>query len=411
MADTLLIHYSPSNSPSSIWALANDAGELTCKITQGELSEAAEMAKQHKVVVLLDNSLLHLNTVDLPTQNPQKILRAIPFALEEQIADDIDDMHFVAAKAVKDRPTPVIGINKNNLDAILTDFEQAGITADAMIPDCLCLAATVTQWCCLFHQDQVDIQTSELGGHEYDAELFETIIKLELDKEDNERPEKILLFTMDGDDSPVPSIQVHDDIEIIHVTYNTHPIVIYAGSYKQALPLNLLQHEYKPQKSGGISWRRWRLAASLGIVWLVLSLGITAFQLQELKTKNSELQTNIVRTYKQAFPKSKKIVNPRVQMEQKLNELKSGGGGANDSMLALIAQSAKAIATDSSLELRTITFRNNRLDLSFNSKNLKSLQDLNTRLNQTPGVSSEIISSSSEKNTVKGSLRIQRKAA
>ena len=47
-----------------------------------------------------------------------------------------------------------------------------------------------------------------------------------------------------------------ENIEIINIQYNTHPIVVYASHYKQALPLNLLQHAYNPQKQGGIAWRR-----------------------------------------------------------------------------------------------------------------------------------------------------------
>jgi general secretion pathway protein L len=412
MSDTLLIHFNPARSDDSSWALVNDAGEVTSKLTRGELSQASELAKQHRVVVLLDNTLVHINSVSLPTQNQQKLLRAIPFALEEDIADDIEDMHFVAAKTVKDEATAVAGIHRNVLDNILATLTQAGIQADAIIPDCLCLAASSSQWCALFHDEQVNLQTDTLLGNEFDAGLFDTILTAALNDESKTRPAKLLLFTKEGEQIPeVNALQAADEnIEVINVQYNTHPIVVYAGHYRQALALNLLQHDYKPQKAGTISWRRWRMAASLALIWLVLSLGISGYKLQQLKQQNNALQAEIIKIYKSAFPKSKRIVNARVQMEQKLKQLNAGGAGASNSMVGLIARSAQALSSNQAVTLRTISFRNNRLDLAVNSKDLNALQKLNTDLNAIAGIKSEIISSSSEQNQVKASLRIQRAA-
>ncbi len=403
MADVLLIHYHPGNGQTS-WALANDAGELTCKISSGDLSQAAEIARQHRAIVLLDASLTHINQVKLPTQNPQKLLRAIPFALEEQLADDIEDMHFVVGKAVKGQPTPVAAINRNIMDRLLDDFSRANIKVDSVIPDALCLPASSRQWCALFYQEQVILQTAALQGSKFDRELFDALLDADLKKADVP-PQKLLLFSLEGDDAP--DVSLDDAVEQIAVQYNTHPLVIFAGNYKQAISLNLLQHEYKPQKQSGIIWKRWRLAASLALVWLVLSLGITGWQLHQVRQQNKQLQADIIRIYKQAFPKSKRIVNARVQMEQKLKELKAGGSGG-DSMIELIASSAPALANNKAVTLKAISFRNNRMDVSVNSKDLASLQQLNTRLNKIGGIQSEIVSSSSEQNQVKASLRIQK---
>ena len=403
MADVLLIHYHPGNAQAS-WALVNDSGELTCKISSGELSQAVDIARQHRTVVLLDASLTHISRVDLPTQNPQKMLRAIPFALEEQLADDIEDMHFVAGKAVKGQPVPVVAINRNIMDRLLDDFSQANIRVEAVIPDALCLPANPQQWCALFHQEQAILQTDSLHGSKFDRELFDALLSAELNQTDTP-PQKLLLFSLEGEDAP--DAPPADNIDVAQVQYNSHPLVIFAGHYKQAASLNLLQHAYKPQKQGGISWKRWRLAASLALVWLVLSLGVTGWQLHQLKQQNAQLQADIIKIYKQAFPKSKRIVNARVQMEQKLKELKTGGSGG-DGIIELMASSAPALANNKAVTLKSISFRNNRLDVSVNSKDLATLQQLNTRLNKIDGIQSEIVSSSSEQNQVKASLRIKK---
>lgn len=416
MPNTLLIHYNPSLPAPATWSLVNDSGELTSKISTGTLSDIDNAARQHRAVVLLDNTLVHINRVSLPVQNPQKLLRAIPFALEEDIVDDIEDMHFVAAKAVKDQPTAIAGIHRQQLDAILTALSDASISVDMLIPDSICLSANSEQWCALFDGNEVNLQTSALNGNVYDADLFESVISTALKNADANPPKKLLVFFKEGEPTPDTSSLSDDDLgvgdlEIINVQYNTHPLVVYCSNYKQSKALNLLQHEYKPQRKGAFNWRKWRVAASLAAVWLTLSLGITGYQLHQTKQKNTALKSEIIGIYKSAFPKSKRTFNPKSLMKQKLNELKTNGAGSGSGMVALIASSSQALAEDTSISLQSINFRNGRLDLAVNSKDLGAIQSLNNRLNKTTGIKSEIVSSSSEQNQVKASLRVQRKTS
>ena len=82
MSDTLLIHYNIENSKQTSWALCNDEGELTSRISSGSLEELTELAQGHQSIVLLNSQCLHINELQLPTQNMQKMLKAVPFAIE-----------------------------------------------------------------------------------------------------------------------------------------------------------------------------------------------------------------------------------------------------------------------------------------------------------------------------------------
>ena len=146
MASTLLLHYDPARPGQATWSHVNNQGELTSRITSGSLDDAAVVAEQHKVVVLLDSTNVHLNQVQLPTSNRQKMLRAIPYALEEQLAEDIENFHFVIGNTDPNYGTPVAGIRKDTLEALLATFHQAGIKIDAIIPDAICSPAAPDQW-------------------------------------------------------------------------------------------------------------------------------------------------------------------------------------------------------------------------------------------------------------------------
>jgi general secretion pathway protein L len=406
MDDTLLIHFNPSRSEAA-WALVNNSGELTSKIQQGELAEAASLASTHKSIILLDNILVHINSVQLPTQNRQKMLRAIPFALEEQLADDIEDFHFVATKPDSANNTAVAGIRRETLQTILDMLAEHRITPEAIIADALCLAGNTKQWSVLLNQDVADIQLDIYNGAEYDRELAPLVIESSLHNEALTKPEKILLFCREGDNIDDIRAVVPDDIELAHIQYNQHPLVVYCGQYKSALALNLLQGDFKPKSKTATQWKRWRLAASLAAFWLVLNLSVTTYQYQHLASKNAEMQTQIIKLYKEAFPESKKIVNSRVQMEQKLDELRSGSSTSGDSLLGLLAYAAEALSKDKNITLQSIEYRNNRIDINLTTSNLSAIQTLNTSLNQSGKLKSEITSSTSDKNEVRGSLRLQ----
>ena len=407
MADTMLIHYDPSRPDVATWSHVNNHGELTSRITSGPLSEAAIVAAQHKVTVLLDSFSVHLNWVQLPTSNRQKMLRAIPYALEEQLAEDVDYFHFVIGKNDPHYGTPVAGIRKDTIEAVLNAFELAGISVDAMIPDAVCLPVAPQQWSVLLHGSKALVQFEAFIASVIDTSNLALLLQASLDKAET-KPEKIVFFHLDGE-QPDPALeQITGGIETMHVAYNTHPLTVFCGEFGRARPLSLLQGGYKPKRKSTGQWHRWRLAGSLAAVWLILYLGINLYELNKLKAKNNEIRIQIADIYKSSFPESRRIINPRVQMEQKLNELRGGGGPQGSQFLALLTESAGVLSSQKNIEVQSIDFRNNRMDIGLTGTNLQSVETLNNELKNNTELETEITSATAEKSSVRGSIRLQR---
>ena len=409
MSDTLLIHYNIENNGQARWALCNDAGELTGRISSGPLADLHDIATNHISIVLLNSQCLHINELQLPTQNLQKMLKAVPYAIEEFIADDIDNIHFVASKSKASNTANVVGINKSTLQLIIDNFQAADITIEKIIPDALCLAANDTQWAALNFQDSSYLQTSKLNGMMVPHDTLTYLFENKLDDESATKPEKILLFRESENDTAfdLESLEKYD-IELVEITYNTHPLVVFCGNYRQALPLNLLQQECNVKSKSSEYWKQWRLTASLAGVWLLLHLGVTAFQLKQIKEENILTKNKIEKIYKTAFPKSLKINNARRQMEQKLKALKSNSGTTSNGLLFILQKSFNSLDQEAKdVTFQSITYRNNRMDIGLDSKNLQAIETLNKKLNSNDEIKSEISSSSSENNKVKGNLRIE----
>lgn len=413
MSDTLLIHYNIDQAQQATWSWCNAAGELTGKISSGSISQLSEVAGSQSAVVLLNSQCLHINQLHLPTQNLQKQLKAVPYAIEEFIADDIDNFHFVISKNKHNNSTSVVGIDKTLLSNIIQIFQTANIHIEKIIPDALCLAADTTQWNCLNYKNISYLQTDVSNGLVMTHDLLPYVLSNKLQQEAQENPEKILLFN-EQENTDVYQQLKHEcaleknNIEVVNIVYNTHPLVVFCGNYKQATALNLLQHEFKIKHKTSGYWQYWRLAASLAAVWLVLHLGVTSFQHAQLKQSNIATRANIDKIYKKAFPKSRKIVNARVQMEQKLNQLKDTAGNSSQGLIFLLAESFGTLNHDKkAITLQSLSFRNNRMDIGLESNNLQAVETLNKNLNKNNKLKSEIISSSSEKNKVKGQLRVE----
>lgn len=411
MSETLLIHYNKELPGHATWSLCNDEGELTAKIITGPLQELSEMAGRYPAVVLLNSQCLHINQLKLPTQNQQKMLRAVPYAIEEYIAEDIDNFHFVISKNKNSDNTAVVGIDTTTLQHIIDDFSRAGIFIEKIIPDTLCMPANAgeKQWACLNFGENSYLQTDTLNGMMLSHDILPYVMSNMLQDEEQVKPEKILFFTEQEATSAFDDINTGtDEIERIGIVYNAHPLVVFCGHYKQALPLNLLQYKFKQKRKSSGYWHHWRLAASLAVVWLALHLGLAGFQYSKLTAENQLTKAEIEKIYRKTFPQSKKIINPRVQMEQKLKELKASSSNSGNGLLYLLAESFGTLTQDKdNIILQTLTYRNNRMDIGLDSKNLQAIETLNKSLNSNTNIKSEIVSSSSEKDNVKGNLRIE----
>jgi general secretion pathway protein L len=415
MSETLLIYYNINQPHQATWSLCNDAGELSVKITTGTLDELSEFAGNRHAVMLLNSQCLHINQLRLPALNKQKMLKAVPYAIEEFIAEDIEDFHFVAEKSKHSDFTAVAGIKKTTLDNIIQIFQDANITVESIIPDALCLPANAVekQWACLNYQGNSYLQTDTKYGTMISHDILPYLLKQNLQDEDQSKPEKILLFSEQENSAAfeqITSNEIFDssDIELINIVYNTHPLVIFCANYKQATALNLLQYAYKAKRKTSGYWHHWRLAASLALVWLVLQLGESSYILSDLEQENRITRAEIEKIYKQSFPGSKNVVNPRFQMEQKIKELRDSADNKSQGLLFILAESFGTLTHDkTNITIQSLTFRNNRMEIGLDSKNLQAIENLNKNLNKNKKIKSEITSSSSEKDKVKGNLRIE----
>src|SRR5208283_1321911 len=98
MPQSLLLRLAPQGQEEAEWLTLDESGAPTLTRQRGPLSLAAAVSRAGKVVVLAPASQILLAEPELPPGSSAKIARAVPFALEELLTEDVDQLSFAIGR-------------------------------------------------------------------------------------------------------------------------------------------------------------------------------------------------------------------------------------------------------------------------------------------------------------------------
>jgi general secretion pathway protein L len=98
----------------------------------GPLSSPPRSAHTAKLVVLAPATQVLLAEPDLPPGSGVKLARAVPFALEEQLTEDIDQLYFAIGRRGATGKTPVAVVSREIIEGWLAMLDAAGLTPVAI---------------------------------------------------------------------------------------------------------------------------------------------------------------------------------------------------------------------------------------------------------------------------------------
>ncbi len=367
---------------------------------EGALEEAAGYAQSGRVIVFVPGSDALVKRVNVPTRQAQKLRRAVPFALEDQLAQDVDELHFALGQPLDDATVPVVVVSRACMERWHQALEEAEVRPGLMVPDMLAIPFEEGTWALLLEERGAQLRTEREFGVAMDREEAPALLELAL--EGSEPPlAGITVIDARRDRSTPPDLGPVEGTEL-----RVQPV----GSPLEALSqgvgsgaINLLQGSYSRQEQYGRLWRPWRLAVALLGGLIVLQGGMGLAHYRELRSADEQLYRQVEQTYREAFPDAKSIVNPRVQMERKLEELRGGGGEGG--VIALLA-AAGPLLKGEGIDIRALRFRDGGLELDLELKDLPSLDGLKQRLS-AQGLGVEIQTASTRGNKVESRLAIR----
>ena len=394
MRNSLLIEARDPDLHGVRWLRVDGAGAVDGAIGAGSLAEAAAQAAGRRVLLLVPATEVLLTRARVPSRNRQRVLKAVPYALEEQLAGNLDDLHF-ALGAPQGEEHPVAVVARARMEAWLADCAAAGMQPDAIMPDLLALPLVGGHWTLRLAAGSAAVRTGPLDGFGCEQANLAQLLRLWRDGE--VAPLQVL-----GEAAPA----LADAGFEIQPRVDRDPLLDMAATLSADLPLNLLQGRYSRREQLSRLWQPWRATAALLVAGLVLGGGYLGADYYRLGQEQAQLQAASAELFRQAMPGAR-LVNPRAQLQQRLTALERGAGGGQADFLALLQQAGPVLRGTGGLELQGANFRDGTLDLELTVSNLQVLDQLKQQLAQAGGLVAEIQSATADGDQrVKSRLRI-----
>jgi len=402
MRNTLLLRKDPGNESVWRWLQLGDEGRPQGSIHTGALSDAASEASGQRIVVLVSGADCLLTRVSIPGGSRQKLLRAVPYALEEQLSEEVENLHFAVGSAQEDGAWPVAVIGKPFMESLTAELAAAGLDVQQITPEALALPYNGGETSVLVENDVALVRTGSTSGFAVDSDNLGLLLAARMTDDESTLP-PLHLF--------VPEDSLRPDMtEYVGETrvepFAGDPINVFAQGL-DAKSINLLQGDYSRSGDWAALLRPWRATAALLVAGILISNMVMGVDYFRLSKESEQLRAQIEQTFKEALPETRRIVNPRIQMQQQLDKLQrqQGAGGG---FLSLLGQSGSVLRGMEGVEISAATFRAGRLDVELTVPNLQLLDQLKQALMEAGRLSVEIQSATTGKDQrVQSRLRIE----
>lgn len=404
MRNTLLLRKDSAGGDSWRWLRLGDDGASQGAIHAGSLADAAGEAGGQRVVVLAPGKDCLLTQVDIPGRSRAKLLRAVPYALEEQLSDEVEHLHFALGAATDGGQWPVVVVSKAYMDALMADVAEAGLDVQQVIPEILAIPYAGNETSVLVENDIALVRTANVAGYAVDSDNLGMLLALQDVDEDEQIPALHLYVRQDNLQPDTVGFVGETRVE----PYPGDPLSVFADGL-DASAINLLQGAYSRAGDWARALRPWRATAALLVAGVLVSNLVIGINYYRLSQQSDQLKAQIEEIFRQALPDTQRIVNPRVQMQQQLDSLQRGAN-AGGGFLSLLSQAGFVLKGTQGVEIGAASFRAGRLDMDLSVANLQLLDQLKQALMQSGRLEVEIQSATTGKDQrVQSRLRIEAK--
>jgi general secretion pathway protein L len=357
----------------------------------------SELPTDSPIILIVNGDAVLCQRVQTPARNAKQLQQAVPYQLEDELAGDIDTLHFAYSK-LSSGMVDVLIIEKSMMEGWLS-LVPAPENVIAIVPDFMAIAASEKNWGLLIEKDRLIASNNQGCGFNAEHELGLEILRQWYEKEP---VEGITVWkTKDAPDLTLP-FEVQSEVQIIQ-----HPMQLFQHDLSMNNFINLRQGDYAArEKSGGFKSTAWLRVAILFLVFIFVSFGLKLGEYFLLQQQIAKTDQAIEDTFRQAFPDIKRIINPRVQMEQRIKALRIGDND-DPAFLKLLAAFTNAYRQQDKIQLGDIQFRNNFLTIGVHAASLQALEALKQRISSQQGVSAEISSANNTASGVEAQLKIQ----
>ncbi|MEQ1800501.1 MAG: type II secretion system protein GspL [Gammaproteobacteria bacterium] len=397
------------------WAVVDATGACVLAPATGGLADAADLCPGRRTIVLVPAVRVLRTRADVPVKGTSRIAQALPFALEDLLAEDVEELHFAAGSRFGDEQVAVAVVRRERMDSWLAQLAGNGIQPQAIFADSDAVLDIAGNTTLVLEQHHALLR--DPGGDPVVSELesLEGLLELWLAQprtagpDGNLPPRHLQVYdaTVDGLPNEIWE-RFQDRVASLEVRRLPDGALLRLAAAIVTNPgVNLLQGDYVSRNTLGSYWPRWRLAAALVAALagaIVATAGADAWR---LRRESTALQADIQLAASFTFPDADVAGDLRELVDSRLQgDGGAAAGAAGRQFLDTMKTVAVAVAKTGNAKIEGVNYRAGVLELQVRAPSAEALDTIRKLVVEAGKLKADIQSSNAAGDEIQGRIRI-----
>jgi general secretion pathway protein L len=366
---TLFLYVEADDLTRASWTSADAALTQRQTILHGDLAELKNAAEGKQIIVITPAADVLQTEIQLPPKlSRQRLLKALPFAMEEQLLTDVADLHFAAGTYGHEGMVPVAIVNNSKMQTWSDALRAAGIYPAAIVSAVLAVPFVENCWNVFIFANTAILRTGLHTGLSCDRQNLADLLVLEAAAK-TQKPQAIYIHNY----TDTPAAVAADALNIIEKNSPAEQFLEDIAANWSAPAVNLAQGAYLVKRNASQYKKIWQLAGLLMAGWLATILIGNLVSLLILQHASGTLNKQISLIYQRNFPSAKSVVAPKERMTEKLNNSLQGN---KNHLMALLAFLGESMQQRKNIHILRLEFRDNQLLLDITTDNFGDIDEL-----------------------------------
>ncbi|MCK8087161.1 type II secretion system protein GspL [Vibrio sp. 1CM8B] len=336
------------------------SGELS---SWEQLDELTPYAEKRSCIALLPGNECLIKRVEIPKGAARQFDSMLPFLLEDEVAQDIEDLHLTILDKDATHAT-VCGVDREWLKQALELFREANIIFRKVLPDTLAVPFEEQGISAL----QIDQHWLLRQGNYQAVSISEAWLPMFLQSDwvvadDEEQATTIFSYTA------MPSDDVQQQSGANWQAKPAELVMSLLSQQAITSGVNLLTGTFKTKSSFSKYWRVWQKVAIAACLLVAVIVTQQVLKVQQYEAQAQAYRMESERIFRAVLPGKQRIPTVSYLKRQMNDEAKKyGGSGDGDSLLGWLALLPETLGQVKSIEVESIRYDGNRSEIRLQAK-------------------------------------------
>jgi general secretion pathway protein L len=339
----------------------NNQGLADVPLAQRSFAEIKTLQTKAKTFIVVPQDHFSLYQLALAWLADRKAREAIPFALEDKLAQNVDTLHCAFARNYYQNGHYLVAVgDKVYLQELIALLDSHNINFNILTLD----------WFALKNQEIAVMENYLLVNDE----IFQGAISPDLSPfYFGKWSEKPTIYSFTNSNKSLVTISEAQLTEIEASSYTW-----LAQRLQKLNPMNLSQGELRPSRIYTTTKRWFQAAIGMSLLWLLSLIVANMVTIYFLNKEIAAADNKIAGIYHEFFPQSPQVINPKFRINQLI---KANQGKADSAFWLLLNKLAKVFQGSPAL-IEQLRFQQQSFLITLTTKNFAQLEELQTSLQE-----------------------------